>query len=70
MLDILAIHWHVDPVLLHLGNFGIRWYSLLFVSGFILGWYIFRSFFRREGVPEKIAKDKKSFTGAYIKKML
>ena len=54
MFDLLAIHWHVDPVLLHLGNFGIRWYSLLFVSGFILGWYIFRSFFRREGVPEKI----------------
>ena len=54
MLDILAIHWHVDPVLIHLGSFGIRWYSLLFVSGFILGWYIFRSFFRREGVPEKL----------------
>ena len=54
MLDILAIHWHVDPVLIHLGSLGIRWYSLLFVAGFILGWYIFRWFFRREGVPEKL----------------
>ena len=50
----LFVHWHVDPVLIHLGSFGIRWYSLLFISGFILGWYIFRWFFRREGVPEKL----------------
>lgn len=50
----LFIHWHVDPVLFHIGSLGIRWYSLLFISGFILGWYIFRWFFRREGVPEKL----------------
>lgn len=50
----LFVHWHVDPVLIHLGSLGIRWYSLLFISGFILGWYIFRWFFRREGVPEKL----------------
>lgn len=54
LADILSIHWHVDPVIFHIGSFGIRWYSLLFVSGFILGWYIFRGFFRREGVPEKL----------------
>ena len=50
MLDILTIHWNVDPVLLHLGPISLRWYSLLFVSGFIFGWYMFRSFYRREGV--------------------
>lgn len=54
MTDILFVHWHVDPILIHLGSFGIRWYSLLFVSGFIIGWYIFRWFVRREGVPERI----------------
>lgn len=54
MLDLLAIHWNVDPVLIHLGHLGIRWYSLLFVSGFILGWYIFRWFFRREGIKEEL----------------
>ncbi len=50
----LFVHWHVDPVLFHIGSLGIRWYSLLFISGFIIGWYIFRWFFRREGVPEKL----------------
>ena len=54
MLDILAIHWNVDPVLLHLGPISLRWYSLLFVSGFIFGWYMVRSFYRREGVDEKL----------------
>ena len=53
-MDLLAIHWSVDPVLIHLGSFGIRWYSLLFVSGFIIGWYLFRWFFRREGISEKL----------------
>lgn len=54
MLDLLFIHWHVDPVFFHIGPLQVRWYSLLFVSGFILGWYIFRWFFRREGVSEKL----------------
>jgi len=48
------VHWNVDPVIFHLGSFGVRWYSLLFVSGFIIGWFIFREFFRREGVPEQL----------------
>ena len=54
MLDILAIHWNIDPVLFHLGPISLRWYSLLFVSGFIFGWYMVRSFYRREGVDEKL----------------
>mgnify|MGYP002624916485 FL=1 len=54
MMELLAIHWNVDPVLIHIGSLGIRWYSLLFVLGFVIGWYIFRWFFRREGISEKL----------------
>ena len=54
MLDFLFINWHVNPFIFQIGGFGIRWYSLLFVSGFFIGWYIFRGFFRREGVPETL----------------
>lgn len=50
----LFVNWHVNPVIFQIGSLGIRWYSLLFVSGFILGWYMFRWFMRREGVSEKI----------------
>lgn len=54
MNELLFVHWHVNPVLLHIAGLEIRWYSLLFVSGFILGWYIFRWFFRRERLPETL----------------
>lgn len=52
MFKMLFVHWHVDPVIFHIGSFGLRWYSILFVSGFILGWFIFRGFFRREKISE------------------
>ncbi len=54
MLDLLVVSWHVNPEIFHIGQFGLRWYSLLFVSGFILGWYIFRWFFRREKIDEDL----------------
>ena len=54
MSALLAIHWNVDPVIFHIGSYGLRWYSVLFVSGFILGWYIFRWFFRREKIDEAL----------------
>lgn len=54
MLDLLFVHWHVNPVLLHIGSLEIRWYSILFVSGFVLGWFIFKYFFKREGVSLKV----------------
>lgn len=50
MFSMLFVHWHVDPVIFHIGSIGVRWYSLLFISGFILGWYIFKWFFKREGI--------------------
>ena len=53
-MEMLVVHWHVDPAILHIGNFELRWYSLLFVSGFVLGWFIFSWFFEREKVDKKL----------------
>ena len=50
MFDALAIHWNVDPVIFSLGPLSARYYSLLFIVGFILGWFIFKWFFKREGI--------------------
>lgn len=49
-MDLLAINWNVSPFLLRIGNFGLRWYSLLFVGGFIIGYGIFKKFVKKEGV--------------------
>ena len=54
MLETLAINWSVNPEIFALGPLSIRWYGLLFISGFILGWYIFQWFFRREDIPETL----------------
>ena len=51
MFEMLAIHWNADPEIIAIGSLSLRWYSVLFVSGFILGWFIFKWFFKREGVP-------------------
>ena len=53
-MDLLVIHWNVNPAILQIGGFELRWYSLLFVSGFILGWYIMKSFFKHEGIKESL----------------
>ena len=50
-MQTLFINWSVNPELLSIGPISLRWYSLLFVSGFILGWFIFKWFFTREDLP-------------------
>ena len=54
MTDILAIIWNAHPELFHIGGFAVRWYSLLFVSGFILGFFIFQWFFKREKLDPRL----------------
>ena len=44
-----AFHWNIDPVLIHLGPLGIRWYGLCFVAAFLTGYWIAAWMYRREG---------------------
>ena len=53
-MDLLVVNWNIDPVIFKIGAFQLRWYSILFVSGFILGWYIMKSFFKREGIKTEL----------------
>ena len=47
------IHWNVDPVIFHIGSFGLRWYSLGFLIAFSLGYYVMYRMFVREKVDTK-----------------
>ena len=42
-----------DPVIVHIGPFGIRWYALAYIAGLVLGWRLRgrawpHPFFRRD----------------------
>ena len=55
MTNFLSVVWDINPILFKIGPLAIRWYSLLFVSGFPLGCWIISKFYKNEGVdPAKI----------------
>lgn len=54
MFSTLFINWNMNPEIFHIGNVSLRWYSVLFVSGFILGWFIFKWFFKREKISQDL----------------
>ena len=47
------ITWNVDPVIFNLGPLQIRWYSMMFAVGFLIGYNIVERMFRHDGAPEK-----------------
>jgi prolipoprotein diacylglyceryl transferase len=47
--------WNVRPQIIDFGSFELRYYSLLFVIAFILGYIILGKIFRREGLPMELA---------------
>jgi phosphatidylglycerol:prolipoprotein diacylglycerol transferase len=46
------IPWNVDPEIFRIGNFAVRWYGLLFASGFVFGYYIMKKIFLNEGLSD------------------
>jgi prolipoprotein diacylglyceryl transferase len=55
MLELLYIHWNADPVMFHLGGFGLRWYSFGFLFAFVFGYMILTRMFKRENVDTQHA---------------
>ncbi|MDD3911580.1 MAG: prolipoprotein diacylglyceryl transferase, partial [Bacteroidales bacterium] len=54
ILDLLFIRWNVSPYLLHIGHFVLRWYGILFITGFILGYWMFTKIYKAEALPLKL----------------
>lgn len=51
-MDFLIIPWNVNPEIFRIGDFAVRWYGLLFASGFVFGYYLMRRIFRNEGLAD------------------
>lgn len=54
MADFLSVVWNVDPAIFTIGNYSLRFYSLLFVAGFPLGYWLFYKFYKRENVDVQL----------------
>lgn len=49
-LSVLAIPFpSIDPVLIEIGPFAIRWYALAYIAGLLLGWQLLRRLVARPG---------------------
>jgi phosphatidylglycerol:prolipoprotein diacylglycerol transferase len=48
-----AILWDTDPILAHLGPITLRWYGLLFMSGFVVGTFVLTHIYRSEKVSPR-----------------
>ncbi len=54
-MDLLYITWNVDPILIHFGDGGIRWYGLLWAIGLYLCYLIQVKLYKHENCPPEWA---------------
>lgn len=52
-MHLLSFTWNPDQVLLDLGFFQLRYYSLMFVIAFSLGWFIMKKIYKNENQSEE-----------------
>lgn len=52
LFQLLSIVWDVDPILLHFGNGGIRWYGLLWAIGIYACYLVQVKLYKHENCPE------------------
>ncbi|MDX1667016.1 MAG: prolipoprotein diacylglyceryl transferase [Saprospiraceae bacterium] len=47
------IHWDVSPEIVSIGPLSLRWYGLLFATGFLIGLFMVQRMFKEENAPEE-----------------
>ena len=55
MTSMLSIVWDFNPVLVSIGGFEIRYYSLMWAAALFVGGWIFSYFCKKEGRPQELA---------------
>lgn len=49
-MHFLSFTWDSDGVLFNIGSFPLRYYSLMFIIAFSLGWWVMKKIYENEGV--------------------
>ncbi len=52
-MELMQVIWDVNPAIINIKGFEIRWYGLFFAMSFILGYWIFAKFQEKENVDKK-----------------
>lgn len=50
---LLYILWNPDEVMFHLGHFGVRWYSMCWLIGLLLGYLLMKKIYKDEKIPDE-----------------
>jgi phosphatidylglycerol---prolipoprotein diacylglyceryl transferase len=53
-MHLYIIPWNVDPEIIRIGEFAVRWYGLLFASSFLFGYFIMNRIFKNENLGEEV----------------
>ncbi|MBI9069104.1 MAG: prolipoprotein diacylglyceryl transferase [Salinivirgaceae bacterium] len=54
MMILNYIHWNIKPEIFTIGEWGPRWYGLLFALSFVFGYYLMQKFFKKEGIKQEV----------------
>ncbi len=52
-MNLLAVHWTVDPTIFEVGPLTVRWYGVLFAGAFLAGYYVLQGMLKRENQPKE-----------------
>lgn len=50
-MNLLYIYWKPDEVMFHLGSFGVRWYSMCWLVGLLLGFLLMQWLYKKQQIP-------------------
>lgn len=49
-----AIVWNPDETMIHLGGFGLRWYSMCWLIGLVIGYFIMKYLYKKQKIKDEL----------------
>lgn len=51
--DLLFVYWNPSEIMFHIGSFGIRWYSMCWLVGLLLGYLLMQRLYKEQKIPDE-----------------